>query len=79
VSSARFKPMMVAIPPGATGGCSSTTLQAAVYLTWALAFTAYLGARTYGVELGEVVRTRGARGQSAAQAATHSTSSAARS
>jgi hypothetical protein len=55
------------------------TLQAAVYLTWAIGFTAYLAARTCGLDVGELVRSRGARGQTAAQPATHSTSSAARS
>jgi hypothetical protein len=55
------------------------TLQATIYLIWAVGFTAYLAARSYGIETVELVRTRAARGQTAAQPATHSTSSAARS
>lgn len=54
------------------------TLQAAFYLAWAVGFTAYLVTRSCGVDLGELVRSPGARGQAAAQSA-HSSSSAARS
>jgi hypothetical protein len=55
------------------------TVQAAFYLIWAVGFAAYLFARARGIEVGELVRSRGARGQSAAQPATRSSSSAARS
>ena len=54
------------------------TLQAAVYLTWAVSFTAYLVARSAGIDLAEMIRSRGARGRAAGQPA-HPSSSAARS
>lgn len=62
-----------------------TTLQfspeglAFFYAVWAPAFVVYLAGRSYGVDWAELVRSRGARGQTAARPATHSTSSAARS
>jgi Glycosyltransferase family 87 len=53
-----------------------TTLQAVVYLAWAIGFSVYLAGRAYGLDWRGLIRSRGARGRGVAQPA-HPSSSAA--